>query len=651
LAIDRADAKVLDLACGSGTLLVAAYRRKRELLLREKGEFTFEDHKRFLEQDLTGIDIMPFAAHMAVVHLALQALAAGHEAEKVRIAVWDSTELEPGQTIPAISRELKAAYRRPTLEVFFEGKPPVEEAYVEKGAVTLEGIGGEQIPLEKADVVIMNPPFTRQERLPDQYKNILERRFQKYKTYTHGQIGLHGYFLLLADKFVKDGGRIAFVLPATILRLGSFESLRRFLAENYEIEFIITTTKKAAFSENVAFREILFIAKKLSADRKTLSKKCAILNLKELPRNTEDARQIALSIKDYISKQKIVDDKIMTLKLVSQREIEENIGNLFALLPMKAGVEESWNEFIEKGSKYLTSVKEYLKDNAKIFEGLHLWKGDKLFHPSETYILYDSSLAIKNYDIWSKESIKENTLIAINRITQEKLEIPLTCVTRGLRRLSGIKKIDVSEQLDYVITDDFEDSDKFFHKKTKEEISSFLCKRKKAIHKKLCNICIARRFDISAVGTSIIAFYSSQVMAPANMFLGIKEISLEDAKLLALWFNSSFNLVQLLMKRKETRGAFMQLNKYIVKDFVILDPNKLTAEDKYSLLKIFDVIKAIEFPCVLEQLRGRFWARVEIDRAVLKVLGFNEQETNQILDYLYPALTKEIEQLKTLMQG
>jgi len=53
----------------------------------------------------------------------------------------------------------------------------------------------------------------------------------------------------------------------------------------------------------------------------------------------------------------------------------------------------------------------------------------------------------------------------------------------------------------------------------------------------------------------------------------------------------------------------------------------------------------------LEQLRGRFWARVEIDKAILKVLGFNETETNQLLDYLYPALTKEIEQLKTLMQG
>jgi hypothetical protein len=40
-----------------------------------------------------------------------------------------------------------------------------------------------------------------------------------------------------------------------------------------------------------------------------------------------------------------------------------------------------------------------------------------------------------------------------------------------------------------------------------------------------------------------------------------------------------------------------------------------------------------------------------MNRIILKVLDFNEQETNQLLDYLYPSLTKEIEQLKTLMQG
>jgi len=145
LAIDNPNAKVIDLAVGSGTLLVAAYRRKRELLKKE-GRFKLpEEHKRFLEQDLTGIDIMPFAAHLAVVHLSLQALLS--ETERVRVAVWDSTELKPGQTIPVISSELKAAYRRPTLDMFAKGGL-TEEAYVTKGAVTLEGVGGEKIPLE-----------------------------------------------------------------------------------------------------------------------------------------------------------------------------------------------------------------------------------------------------------------------------------------------------------------------------------------------------------------------------------------------------------------------------------------------------------------------------------------------------------------------
>jgi len=43
--------------------------------------------------------------------------------------------------------------------------------------------------------------------------------------------------------------------------------------------------------------------------------------------------------------------------------------------------------------------------------------------------------------------------------------------------------------------------------------------------------------------------------------------------------------------------------------------------------------------------------RVKIDRAFLEVFGFNDNEIAEILDYLYPAFTNEIEQLKTLMAG
>jgi hypothetical protein len=50
-------------------------------------------------------------------------------------------------------------------------------------------------------------------------------------------------------------------------------------------------------------------------------------------------------------------------------------------------------------------------------------------------------------------------------------------------------------------------------------------------------------------------------------------------------------------------------------------------------------------------LKNRFPLREEIDKAVLKVLGFSDDEIERLLDYLYPALANEIEQLKTLMEG
>jgi hypothetical protein len=333
LAIDKPDAKVIDLAVGSGTLLVAAYRRKRELLRTGRGGISLEDHKRFLEDDLTGVDIMPFAAHLAVMHLSLQALL--HETEKVRIAVWDSTELEPGQNIPIISTELKAAYRKPTLDMFEDGKFP-KKAYVKKGVVSLEGVVGEEMPLQEADVVLMNPPFTRQERLPKDYKDRLTGRLSEYEQYVHGQLGLYGYFVLLADRFTKTGGRMALVLPASILRVQSAKGIRKLLLENYRIEYIITTWQRSAFSEGARFREILLIARKLRKNQMGKSSyPCWIVKIKQLPRTLEEARDIVAKIRSVASKpvsvctRTICDEKEIGIKKVTQQDLSQNIANLF----------------------------------------------------------------------------------------------------------------------------------------------------------------------------------------------------------------------------------------------------------------------------------------------------------------------------------
>jgi tRNA1(Val) A37 N6-methylase TrmN6 len=649
LAIERAYAKVLDLACGSGTLLVAAYRRKRELLLKEKGEFTLEDHKRFLEQDLTGIDIMPFAAHMAVVHLALQALAAGHEAEKVRIAVWDSTELEPGQTIPAISRELKAAYKRPTLELFFEGKPPVEEAYVEKGAVTLEGIGGEQIPLEKADVVIMNPPFTRQERLPKEYKDALMKRLKDYIDYLHGQLGLYGYFILLADKFTKENGRIALVLPATILRVKSAEGVRNFLAEKYRIEHIITTWQRAAFSESAQFREILLIARKPRENGE--EHHCVVTVLKKMPASLEEAKAWAWRIKNFVSlENETYEDENFTIYKIGYEELKMTLENMFTLISTHTPLlTRLWTKVAVNSANKFTTFHEYLKSaGAKIKRGIETARGGKV---QPLTILSDKSMAIKKSDIWITKQVNVDSLVARHRFIEAEVTVPLRAVRRALRRISGVKNIEIKEKADYVISETFPHIQDFLKLATGKSDTNFMNKWKTYVDERLGNLIIVRRMDISAKGSCMMAFYSPTLLAPPGISWSIRVLSNEDAKILALWFNSSINILQTLINRKETRGAFLQIDEYTLKTFKVVNPSNLNNFEKELLLEMFNKVRDVSFPCVLEQLRSRFWARVEIDRAILKVLGFNEQETNQILDHLYPALTKEIEQLKTLMQG
>jgi len=70
-----------------------------------------------------------------------------------------------------------------------------------------------------------------------------------------------------------------------------------------------------------------------------------------------------------------------------------------------------------------------------------------------------------------------------------------------------------------------------------------------------------------------------------------------------------------------------------------------------NLLDLYDKLKKQESPSILEQLKNKFPLRFKIDKAVLRVLGFGDDDINRILDYLYPALANEIQQIKTLMQG
>ena len=148
LAVDHWDAKVLDPACGSGTLLVEAYHRKAQLAPSMSRE---ELHKRLIN-DIYGIDVMHFAFHMTSMNLT---------AQDIQIPMKPHVMSQDGiQVMIQSAQESRGA----------DDPPKSAEQSITKW---LELIKEEKIPRD-FDVVIMNPPFTRRERIPAKKEDLEE---------------------------------------------------------------------------------------------------------------------------------------------------------------------------------------------------------------------------------------------------------------------------------------------------------------------------------------------------------------------------------------------------------------------------------------------------------------------------------------------
>jgi hypothetical protein len=163
---------------------------------------------------------------------------------------------------------------------------------------------------------------------------------------------------------------------------------------------------------------------------------------------------------------------------------------------------------------------------------------------------------------------------------------------------------------------------------------------------------LVRKFDLSAPGTVLLAYYSDKPAVPAE-FWGVRSQSLrkEEAKIVTLWYNSTPNMIQMFLGRTETRGTYMKLDVSMIKDSRILSPDALGKAQKRKLVSTFNNLSKLKFPTVMTQLRDSFDGRVMMDEAVLKALGYNDTEVNRYTRKMYPLLYDELSRLQALMKA
>ncbi|HRI70468.1 MAG TPA: Eco57I restriction-modification methylase domain-containing protein [Polyangium sp.] len=244
--------RVLDLSCGAGAFLMAAfdafsseYDRVNGLLAElGKGQTTiFDRSKTIFENNLFGVDVNAESVEITKLSLWLKT------AERGRKLTYLDSNIKWGNSIVGDPMVHSLAFDWATgahVRAIFD--PPTAPEAAEINARWREGF----------DVVIGNPPYVRHELLGT-IKPHLETAYRAH----HGMADLFVYFFERGISVLKPGGRLGFVVANKWLRGGYAEPLRKLLASETTLETLVDFGHAPIFPDADAFPCILTLVKRM----------------------------------------------------------------------------------------------------------------------------------------------------------------------------------------------------------------------------------------------------------------------------------------------------------------------------------------------------------------------------------------------------
>ena len=257
--------RVIDPACGTGTLLMAVSQRLRDLLAGQV------DSATLIEDVMWGLDINVTACHMAATTLGLLSPSTTFKNMNIRMMEFGRV----GTVIGIKGKAGKPDVRAGSLELLEESGAASTKARME-GLVWSPGhhVDSEapaKIKPNSFDLVIMNPPFTRDslrhDHLDPKVEKALKARERKLMAGRAGHGSSSGtMFLDLGEHLtsLSDGATLAFVFPATAVAAPSASGVRELLGQWFHVEWVVDSQdpQRFNFSENTSISEMLVVARR-----------------------------------------------------------------------------------------------------------------------------------------------------------------------------------------------------------------------------------------------------------------------------------------------------------------------------------------------------------------------------------------------------
>jgi hypothetical protein len=576
---ELANFKIADLACGTGTLLMAAaqavsdaYIRKRadlDLPLEPKDMSTL--HRTLMENVLHGYDVLPSAVHLTASTLAMLA----PDVAFVRMGLF-VMPLGIDHGIPKLG----------SLDFLTSASVKTQMALDYSHTETIRtGAGFTQATkaeLPKLDLCVMNPPFVRSVggnllfgSLPDERGRLQKELKKRVKEIgASATAGLGSVFVALADRWTREGGRLAFVLPAALVSGEAWSHTRKLINDKYHLETVVSSQDagRQNFSENTDLSEVLFIARKLAA--KEPPGRTTFVNLWRNPRSIHEAIDLANRIVNFKDVVKVEDEGVSAIigpsgklaEMVSMPPIKDEnnwYGALLAqteLLRMFRLLDEGdlrvpgQSKAVRIRLCRLDAIGDLGPDRARIHEGFNVTTTELTPYPA----------------LWGHDSEKVLTIAqAPNAHLSVRLDSPRG-PDYGPHLWERAGRILLVERL-WPIT-----------------------------HKVLAVGC-----DSPIFGNT---WWSVQT----------KGLTLEQEKALLLWLNSSLGMLLYFGHRVVTRSAWMQMKQPAWQSMPVLDARKLSVTQITDLSAAYDRLsgKVLE---PLADLKRDPW-RIQIDSAIAKSL-------------------------------